>query len=146
MFIKPFPKYNKTTKQRYTIYRLCESYRMDGCIRHRTIIGFGKLEELPQEKQKKQLASRVEEMLKYGTTSLDVGQLDEKVEELAQYFYDEIKRKRRYDVNQDKAEWETVDMSSLKNSDAREIGAVWHFSQTVFCKGSVGTIPFQADQ
>ena len=125
MFIKPFPKYNKTTKQRYTIYRLCESYRIDGCIRHRTIIGFGKLEELPQEKQKKQLASRVEEMLKYGTSSLDVCQLDEKVEELAKYYYGEIKRKRGYDVNQDNAEWETVDMSTLKNSDAREVGAEW---------------------
>jgi len=56
MFIKPFPKYNKTTKERYTIYRLCESYRFDGHIRHRTIIGFGKLDELPEEEQKKQLA------------------------------------------------------------------------------------------
>lgn len=125
MFIKPFPKYNKTTKERYTIYRLCESYRIDGYIRHRTIIGFGKLEELPGDEQKKQLASRVEEMLKYGPNRLEVGELDEKVEDLARYFYNEIKTKRRYDVKHGKAEWETVDMSSLKNSDAREIGAEW---------------------
>jgi hypothetical protein len=70
MFIKPFPKYNKTTKERYTVYCLCESYRFDGHIRHRTIIGFGKLDELPEEGQKKQLALRIEEMLKYGVNYL----------------------------------------------------------------------------
>ena len=125
MFIKPFPKYNKTARDRYTIYRLCESYRIDGYIRHRTIIGFGKLEELPSEEQKKLLASRVEEMLKYGPNKLALGEFDKKVEELALYFYNEIKTKRRYDVNQGEAEWETVDILSLKNSDAREIGAEW---------------------
>ena len=125
MFIKPFPKYNKTTKERYTIYRLCESYRIDGRIRHRSIIGFGKLEELPSEEQKKQLVSRVEEMLKHGINTLEIGRFDEKVEALARYFYNEIKTKRRYDVNQDKAEWETVDISSLKNSNARDMGSEW---------------------
>ena len=83
MFIKPYSKYNKSTKERYTIYRLCESYRLDGYIRHRTIIGFGKLEELPDVEQKKQLALRVEEILKHGPGNLAVGTVDEKVEELA---------------------------------------------------------------
>lgn len=122
MFIKPFPKYNKTTKERYTIYRLCESYRFDGHIRHRSIIGFGKLDELAGVELKKQLAMRVEEMLKHGIKKLAVGQVDEKVEELALYFYKEIRKKKSYDVNR---EWETVDMSSLKNSDAREVGTEW---------------------
>lgn len=125
MFIKPFPKYNKTTKERYTIYRLCESYRFDGHIRHRTIIGFGKLEELPGVELKKQLAMRVEEMLKYGTNRLSVGEVDKRAEELALYFYNEIKTKKRYDATPEGAEWETVDMLSLRNSDAREIGAEW---------------------
>lgn len=125
MFIKPFPKYNKTTKQRYTVYRLCESYRKDGCVRHRTIIGFGKLDELPEEGHKKQLASRVEEMLKHGPNRLDLEDVDSKVEELARHFYTEIVKKRRYDAKHGKAEWETVDMGSMKNSDAREVGAEW---------------------
>jgi len=118
MFIKSYTKYNKTTKERYTIYRLCESYRIDGFIRHRTIIGFGKLEELPGVEQKKQLALRVEEMLKYGPGRLALGNTDEKVEGLALHFYHEIKAKKRYDVFRGGAEWETVDMKSLKNSDA----------------------------
>ena len=125
MFIKAYSKYNKTTKERYIIYRLCESYRIDGYIRHRTIIGFGKLEELPDVEQKKQLALRVEEMLKYGPGKLALGVADDKVEELALHFYQEIKAKKRYDVFRGGAEWETVDMKSLKNSNAREVGAEW---------------------
>ncbi len=125
MFIKVYSKYNKTTRERYTIYRLCESYRIDGYNRHRTIIGFGKLEELPGVEQKKQLALRVEEMLKYGPGKLGLGNADDKVEELALHFYHEIKVKKRYDVFRSGTEWETVDMKSLKNSDAREVGAEW---------------------
>jgi transposase len=125
MFIKAYSKYNKTTKERYAIYRLCESYRIDGFIRHRTIIGFGKLEELPGVEQKRQLSLRVEEMLKYGLGKLALGNADDKVEELALHFYHEIKAKKRYDVFRGGAEWETVDMKSLKNSDAREIGTEW---------------------
>ena len=126
MFIKPFPKYNRTTKERYTVYRLCESYRFDGYIRHRTIIGFGKLEELETVEQKKLLAKRVEDMLKHGVNCLAAFEIDKKVENLARYFYTEIVKKKRYDVH---SEWETVDISSLKNSDGREIGSEWMCKQ-----------------
>jgi len=138
MFIKPFPKYNKTTKERYTIYRLCESYRLDGRIRHRTIVGFGKLDELPDEDQKKLLALRVEEMLKHGSNSLDLGVVSKKVEELALYFYNEIRKKNRYDVGKNGGEWETVDMASLKNTDARELGGEWLCKQA-FDQLGIGT-------
>ncbi len=143
MFIKPFPKYNKTTGERYTIYRLCESYRIDGCIRHRTIVGFGKLDELPEELQKKQLGRRVEEMLKYGTQQLEFGEFDKKVEKLARYYYHEIVKKRRYDVKQNQREWETVDMTSLQNSDAREVGAEWLCKQA-FDQLKIGDFLHQA--
>lgn len=125
MFIKPFPKYNRTTGERYTIYRLCESYRIDGYIRHRTIIGLGKLEELPTDGQKKQLGKRVEEMLKHGTNKLLLEEQDEKIEKLALYFYNEIKRKQRYDTGAGTKELETVDLSTLKNRDGQDVGAEW---------------------
>jgi transposase len=64
-------------------------------------------------------------MLKYGTERLDLRDVDEKVEELARHFYGEIVKKRRYDVKTQAGEWETVDMGSLKNSDAREVGTEW---------------------
>lgn len=49
MFVKPLVKYNKNTRQRYNIYQLCESFRLDGRIRHRVIVGLGKLDDLPGE-------------------------------------------------------------------------------------------------
>ncbi|NCP67963.1 IS1634 family transposase [bacterium] len=125
MFVKPFSKYNKTTKQRYIIYSLCESYRIDGHVRHRSIICFGKLEELDTEEQIKQLGKRVEEMIKHGSDTLGFNTVDGKVEELAAHFYTEIKRKKRYDISDREHEWEMVDMSSLKNNDARELGGEW---------------------
>jgi len=125
MFIKPFSKYNSTTKERYTIYKLCESYRINGYIRHRTIIYFGKLDELESVEEKKLLARRIEEMLKGGLNTLTVEIIDKKVEKLARHYYGEIKKKKRYDVGHEGSEWETVDMSTLKNKDAREIGAEW---------------------
>ena len=125
MFIKPFFKYNKSTKERYAVYKLCESYRKNGGTYHHIIIGFGKLDELETVEEKKLLAVRVEDMIKNGSNTLPIDVIDEKVELLAHHFYKEIKTKNRYDVRQDKRDLETVDMSTLKNKDAREIGAEW---------------------
>jgi len=127
MFIKPFFKYNKTTRQRYTIYSLCESYRINGNIRHRSIIGFGKLEELETDEEKKLLAGMVESMLKNRGINLSLFPVSEKIEKLAHRFYSEIKSKKRYDAG----DWETVNMSTLKNKDAREVGTEWLCKQTL---------------
>jgi hypothetical protein len=125
MFVKPLVKYNKTTKQRYNIYQLCESFRLDDRIRHRIIIGLGKLDELPGEEQKKLLGKRVEEMLTGQDNSLLLCDLDATVEKLAHYYYGEIKKKGRYDVGKRNNDWQTVDLLTLKNKDGREIGAEW---------------------
>ena len=63
MFIKPFFKHNRTTGERYTTFKLCESYRLNWVIHHRIIISFGRLEELETVEQKKFLAARVEELI-----------------------------------------------------------------------------------
>ena len=63
MFVKSLVKYNKSKKQRYNIYQLCESYRLDDRVRHRVIIGLGKLDDLPDEEQKRHLGKRIEELL-----------------------------------------------------------------------------------
>ena len=125
MFIKPFFKYNKSTKERYTVYKLCESYRKNGGTYHHIIIGFGKLDELETVEEKKLLATRVEDMIKNGSNTLPIDVMDEKVESLAHHYYKEIKTKKRYDIRHEQRDLETVDMSTLKNKDAREIGAEW---------------------
>lgn len=125
MFIKPYFKQNKTTGERYCLYKLCEGYRIHGAVHHRIIICFGRLEELETVEQKKLLALRVEELVINGGNTLTTVVDDEKVEHLARHYYTEIKNKKRYDIKHGTEEWETVNMSTLKNKDAREIGAEW---------------------
>ena len=79
-------------------------------------MGLGKLDELATDDQKKMLGKRIEEMLKYGTELLLTELADEQVEKLAIHYYEQIKRKRRYDVKENGAEWETVntDVNSMR--------------------------------
>jgi len=107
------------------VYKLCESYRKNGGTYHHIIIGFGKLEELETVEEKKLLAARVEELIKNGSNTLTIGVVEEKVEMLAHHFYNEIRVNKRYDTCQEKRDLETVDMTTLKNKDAREIGSEW---------------------
>ena len=123
MFVKPLSKYNKTTKARYHIYQLCESYRLDGRARQRIISGLGKLEGLPTDGQKMLLGKRIEEKLK-GENRFAFEPVDMEVEKLAAHFCQAIKKKRRYDVKDNGSDWQTVNMDTLENKGAREIGAV----------------------
>jgi len=125
MFVKPYLKHNRTTGERYTIFKLVEGYRVNSQVTHRIIISFGRLDELKTDYRIKLLGKRVEELLVNGGNTLPTGNADEQVEQLARYYFQEIIRKKRYDIKPGKAEWETVDMSTLKNKDAREIGAEW---------------------
>ncbi len=113
------------------IYKLCESYRISGNIHHHIIIGLGKLEELQTAEAKKLLAIRIEELIKGGGNILITGIENLKVEKLAHHFYTEIKSKKRYDLDTFKGEWETVNLTTLKNKDAREIGIEWICKQAL---------------
>lgn len=125
MFIKPYFKHNRTTNERYTVYKLCEGYRKNGGVCHHIIVSFGRLDELNTVEQKKLLATRVEELIINGGNTLSSSVADKKVEQLAQHFFNEVRSKKRYDIKQGNEDWETVNMSTLKNKDAREIGAEW---------------------
>lgn len=131
MFIKPYFKHNRTTNERYTVYKLCESYRRNRGVYHRIIINFGRLENLETVERKKFLAYRVEQLLVNGGNTLSSSIADEQVEQLARYFFNEIKNKKRYDVKPENEDWETVNISTLKNKDAREIGAEWLCKQAL---------------
>ena len=129
MFIKGYPKYNKTTGESYWIYKLCESYRINGNIRHYIILGLGKLEDIETLEERFMLSGRIEELIRGGGNSLAIGVVSAKVERLAQQYYMEIKAKKRYDVKSKKGEWETVNMSTLNNKDGDEIGVEWMCKQ-----------------
>jgi len=125
VFIKGYTKYNKTTQERYWVYKLCEGYRKNSIICHRIIVSLGRLEELPQAEDKRKLAIRIEELIKGGGCTLATGEFDAKVEGLALHYYKEIIDKKKYDVKKIKEDWETVNLQTIRNKDAREIGAEW---------------------
>jgi transposase len=106
-------------------------------------VGFGRLEELETVEQKKLLAARVEELIVNGGNSLPTSAVDEQVERLAQHYFAEIKNKKRYDIKHGDEDWETVKMSTLKNKDAREIGAEWLCKQA-FDQLGIGSFLQQA--
>jgi transposase len=123
MFIKSYNKFNKTTREQYWTYKLVESYRRPGTVCHHIIVNFGRLETLSTGEQRKLLAQRVEQLITNGGNTLSTSTADEEIELLARYYYNEIKSKGTIDLK--KGDWETVDMATLKNRDAREIGAEW---------------------
>ena len=124
MFVKPLSKYNKTTKERYSLYQLCESFRLDGRVRQRVIIGLGKLDELPTDEQKMRLGKRIEEMLE-GKIQTLFSDADQDVERLSSHFYGEILKKQRYDIKGNKQDLQVVDVNTVKNKDVREVGVEW---------------------
>lgn len=125
MFVKPYIKHNRTTGERYTVYKLVEGYRVNKQVTHRIIVSFGRLDELDTDERKKLLGRRVEQLIVNGGNTLSISQADGQIEQLARYYYEEVKKKKRYDIKQGKSDFETVNMSTLKNKDAREIGAEW---------------------
>ena len=125
MFIKGYSKYNNTTGERYIVFKLCEGYRKNGTICHHIIVSLGRLDELPNAEDKRKLAIRIEELIRGGGNTLPTGLFDMKIEELARHFYRVVVSKKSYDIKIKKGDWETVNLQTIRNKDAREIGAEW---------------------
>ena len=131
MFIKTIVKTDPKTSKRYNYYRLCESYRLNGKPRHRTIISLGTLKNLTSKQERKQLADRIEDLLT-GTNRLFI--LDEKahIEAYAKDFYKKIIANKLYDVAQTEnnedaniSDYQEVDLNTFTTEQAREVGAEW---------------------
>jgi len=125
VFLKPYQKYNKTTGERYSVYKLCEGYRSNGMVHHRIIVSLGRLEELEDIEQKKLLARRIEQLVHGGGNTLFPAEAEEKIEQLARYFYTQIKNKSRCNGGDAKRTWESVDLETITHRDARETGPEW---------------------
>ena len=138
MFIKTIVKTDKKTGKRYDYYRLCESYRLSGKPRHRTIITLGSLEKLEFKEERKLLADRIEDMLK-GTNSLFLDTEKPHIENYAKKFYSKIVSQKLYDVKKNKyqeqsdysSDYQNIDLNSLITENAKEIGAEWLVSQAI---------------
>ena len=124
MYIKAIRKYCQAEKTTHTYFRLSESYR-DKCgfPRQRMVLGLGRLPELSDFDQKVLFLERLNELIK-GTPTLFNASKDETVEQLAQHYYAELKKKKKIDVVSDVTEdFDTVNLNTLKNKNIREVGA-----------------------
>lgn len=133
MFVKPIAKSDRHGQNKYTYYRLCESYRIGNQTRHRTIISLGELSELSTDQERKLLADRIEELIT-GSQSVFGSDLPDAIEQLAQSFYQKIQSNQTLktpiaDQGKKKTEpvrdMRTVDLNSVQTEDVREVGAEW---------------------
>ncbi len=138
MFIKTIVKTDKKSGKRYDYYRLCESYRLNGKPRHRTIISLGGLEDLSSKEDRKLLADRIESMLT-GAISLFDNQENPGISKYAQEYYNKIIGGRLYDAAKGKTtdpnvystDYQEIDINTFETSDVREIGSEWLAFQAI---------------
>ncbi len=139
MFVKPISKTDRHGQNKYTYYRLCESYRIGNATRHRTIISLGELAELKTDQERKLLADRIEELIK-GGQSLFGNDVPDAIELLARSFYQKIQAAKTLSApisepaknnSQPATDMRTVDLNSVETEDVREVGAEWLCKQTL---------------
>ena len=131
MFIKVIYKVVKSTGERVSIYRLCESYRFDNAIKHTCILHLGRLEELPCIEQKRALAIRLNELAKESYTGIkSLFEPEVAVEQLAKKFFNQIKEKQRLDIANGK-DYHRIDTDSVKHKEVTEIGTEWLCLQAI---------------
>lgn len=140
MFIKPSKKWrnpegNSTIMVPYTYYRLFESYRdSDGKVKQRTVLGLGELLDFRTDRERKELADLLTEMINEGTFRLGdkpmlydaaVGfygkWLEEKEE--AQERADKLAQEARRKAEEAKEMKVSIKVKSLHPEMSRAIGA-----------------------
>ena len=123
MYIKTIRKYCLAEQTTHTYFRLSESYRDEyGIARQRMVMGLGRLPELPDIDHKVLFLKRLNELIKGKPTLFSCK--EEKVEQLAQHYYSQLKLKKKVDVASNPADdLDTVKLNTLKNKNIREVGA-----------------------
>jgi len=138
MFLKKIIKKDRNNIPKYVQYRLCESFRLNNKVRHRTIFNLGILNNY-NEHERKLLADRIEDII-YGNKNLIFNNIPLKIENKARYFADLIikqgifvqsKSTDHASPEEEKPEYEEINVNSLENRDVREIGAEWVVKQTI---------------
>ncbi len=132
MFLKIAYKRIRATGEEEKTYRLVESYRYMDRVRHEIILHLGKLEELETPEQKRDMAIRINTLMRqYHRKEVDLFKHeDPQVEILAQKFFKEILEKQRVDTASGKSRL-VIDEHSVKNKDVREVGTEWLCKQAL---------------
>ena len=135
MFVCKVTHYNKKNRREYYTFKLVESVRTERGPRQRDILNLGTDFNLPKEKWK-EFANRVEEII---TGQSSLLHYPEQIESLARRCARKVIRKHSSIIPKNKAsssdfppDYQTVDVNSVENEQARTIGAehvVYHSIQ-----------------
>ncbi len=124
MYVRKVSHYNKSNRVEYHTYKLVESVRTERGPRQRTLLNLGTDFNLPQGKWK-EFANRVEEII---TGQIPLLDYHEEIENFAQNCARKIIRKQSSIIPEKKdsdylPDYQTVDVNSTENEQARTIGA-----------------------
>jgi hypothetical protein len=119
-----------------------ESYRYDNMVRQHTILHLGKLEELPEVAHKKELAKRIDDLVRQSRTGMQYLFVsnNEDVERLAFAFFEQMKLSNKIDLSKD-SNRQVVHLESVSNKDVREIGTEWLCNINFSSNSSLRNIP-----
>jgi hypothetical protein len=132
MFLKVVFKGTRANGDRAMHFRMVESYRQGNTVKHQNIYHLGTLPELSEPEDIRSLGKRIDEIVKEKVSGQKYifKASNNKVEELAQYFADQILSKNKIDLNKTK-DYELIDTDSVTNHDAKEVGSEWLCNQTL---------------
>lgn len=124
MYVRKVSHYNKSNRVEYHTYKLVESVRTERGPRQRPLLNLGTDFNLPQGKWK-EFANRVEEII---TGQIPLLDYPEEIENFAQNCARKIIRKQSSIIPEKKdsdylSDYQTVDVNSMENEQARTIGA-----------------------
>ena len=125
MFFKVINRYNSKTGNRENYYSLVESYRNAlGEPSHRTILSLGY--DIDNTLPFKEIAGKLNDLV-LGNQHLFP--LEEKAEQFTWKLYHKMVNENKIDVikkiREELADWERVDLKTIRNEDVRELGAEW---------------------
>jgi hypothetical protein len=132
MFLKVVFKGTRANGDRAMHFRMVESYRQGNTVRHQNIYHLGTLPELTEPEDIRALGKRIDEIVKEKISGQKyIFQASKaKVEELAQYYAEQIISKNKIDISKTK-DYELIDTDSVTNHDAREVGSEWLCNETL---------------
>lgn len=124
MFIREVDHTNRRNKTEYYTYKIVESVRTERGPRQRTLLNLGTGFNLPKE-QWKELANRIEEILTGQESFFDY---PKEIEVLAQRYARRIIRRESIPTGEASSpdyvpDYQTVDVNSVENEEARTVGA-----------------------
>jgi hypothetical protein len=132
MYIKQVKKNNTPNGKVFLQYQLTETYRVDGTVKQRAILYLGYHELLATKQSRHIVAKLVESRIKNEPMlSEDFVNSSVELAGLADEYYRKYLQKNQQELSQnqepeeDKTEYDTVDISTTKVFDCREIGAEW---------------------